>query len=144
MEGYTGQKVMSGTELELWINDKYMAQVTEFKAEMNLTKEKVNMVKHRGTAYKYTGWEGKGSCKFNHVSSYFINLLAEDMHNGKTTECTIVGKVSDPDVSGVERVALSGVVFDKLTLMDATAKKLMEDSQSFTFADFEILDTVAD
>jgi uncharacterized protein YbaA (DUF1428 family) len=144
MKGYTGQKVMSGTELELWINDKYMAQVTEFKSEITLTKEKVNMVKHRGVSYKYTGWEGKGSCKFNHVSSYFVKLLADDMKNGKTTVCTIVGKVSDPDVSGIERVALSGVVFDKLTLMDASAKKLMEDAQSFSFDNFEVLDTVDD
>jgi hypothetical protein len=66
------------------------------------------------------------------------------MKNGKTTVCTIVGKVSDPDVSGIERVALSGVVFDKLTLMDASAKKLMEDAQSFSFDNFEVLDTVDD
>lgn len=44
-EAFNSQQVMSGTQGEVWINDKYMAQVTAFKAEVNLTKEEVNQVK---------------------------------------------------------------------------------------------------
>lgn len=44
-EEFNSQQVMSGTQGEVWINDKYMAQVTAFKAETNLTKEEVNQVK---------------------------------------------------------------------------------------------------
>lgn len=44
-EAFNSQQVMSGTQGEVWINDKYMAQVTAFKAVVNLTKEEVNQVK---------------------------------------------------------------------------------------------------
>ena len=43
-EAFNSQQVMSGTQGEVWINDKYMAQVTAFKAEVNLTKEEVYQV----------------------------------------------------------------------------------------------------
>jgi hypothetical protein len=134
------QQVMSGTEGEIWIDGQYMAQVTSFKAEVTLVKEEVNQVKKRGKQYKTTGWEGKGSVKMNHVSSYFIDKLADNIKAGKQTVCTIVAKLSDPDAIGDERVCIQDATFDKLTLMDWEAKKLTEDDYDFTFTDFDILD----
>ena len=47
-EAMDAQQVMSGTEGEVWIDGKYMAQVTAFKAVVNLEKVEVNQVKDRG------------------------------------------------------------------------------------------------
>lgn len=71
-EAMDAQQVMSGTEGEVWIDGKYMAQVTAFKAVVNLEKVEVNQVKVRGKKYKTTGWEGKGNVKLNHMSSFCI------------------------------------------------------------------------
>lgn len=140
-ESFDAQQVMSGTQGEVWIDDEYMAQVTSFKAEVNLIKEEVHQVKRMGKQYKITGWEGKGNVKMNHMSSYFINLMAENIKNAHQTIVTIVAKLDDPDAIGSERVVIRDATFDKLTLMDWQAKKLTEDDYDFTFTDFEILDS---
>lgn len=66
--------------------------------------------------------------------------MADNIKNGKQTVCTIVSKVDDPDAIGAERVVIRDATFDKLTLADWQAKKLVEDDYDFTFTDFELLD----
>lgn len=140
-DSFNAQQVMSGTQGEVWIDDKYMAQVTAFKAEVNLMKDEVHQVKRMGKQYKTTGWEGKGNVKMNHMSSYFINKMSENIKAGKQTIVTIVVKLDDPDAIGSERIVIRDATFDKLTLMNWAAKKLTEDDYDFTFTDYDILDT---
>lgn len=135
------QQVMNGTEGEVWIDGDYMAQITEFKAAVNLKTVAVNIVKTRADQHKVVGWEGKGSLKMNHVSSYMINKCADNIKNGKQTTCTIISKLSDPDAIGTERIVIKDAVFESLTLADWTAKKNGEESYNFSFSDFEVLDS---
>ena len=144
MDLMNAQQVMSGTEGEVWIDGDYMAQATAFKAVANLIKQEVNQVKKRGKQYKTTGWEGKGSIKMNHVSSYMIDKMAHNIKDGHQTVCTIVAKMSDPDAIGAERVVIRDATFDSLTLMDWEAKKLTDESYDFTFTDFDFLETASE
>ena len=138
MDRFEAQRVMSGTQGEIWIDGKYMAEVTAFQAEIKLVKEEVNQVKTMSKQYKVTGWEGTGNVKMNHVSSYFINLMADNIRNARQTVVTIRVKLDDPDAVGREEVIIRDATFDKLTLMDWEAKKLTEDDYDFTFTDFEV------
>ena len=144
MDSFKAQQVMSGTEGEIWIDSQYMAQVKAFKAQVKLIKTEVNQVKVRAKQYKVTGWEGSGSVKMNHVSSYFVQKMSNNIKNGHQTVCEIVAKVSDPDSVGGERVAIHDATFDTLILQNWEAKKLMEDEVEFTFTDYDILDTADD
>lgn len=144
MDSMNAQQVMSGTEGEVWIDGDYMAQATAFKAVAHLIKHEVNQVKKRGKQYKSTGWEGKGSIKMNHVSSYMIDKMAQNIKDGHQTVCTIVAKMSDPDAIGAERVVIRDATFDSLTLMDWEAKKLTDESYDFTFTDFDLLETASE
>ena len=144
MDSFKAQQVMTGTEGEVWIDSQYMAQVTSFKAQVKLIKTEVNQVKVRAKQYKVTGWEGSGSVKMNHVSSYFVQKRSDNIKNGHQTVCEIVAKVSDPDAVGAERVAIHDATFDTLVLMNWEAKKLMQDDVNFTFTDYDILDTASD
>lgn len=138
MDKFIAQRVMSGTQGEIWIDGKYMAEVTAFKAEIKLIKEEVNQVKTMFKQYKVVGCEGTGNVKMNHVSSYFINLMADNIRKGRQTVVTIRAKLDDPDAVGREEVIIRDATFDKLTLMDWEAKKLTEDDYDFTFTDFEV------
>ena len=138
MEKFEAQRVMSGTQGEIWIEGKHMAEVTGFKAEIKLIKEEVNQVKTMFKQYKVVGCEGTGNVKMNHVSSYFINLVADNIRKGRQTVVTIRAKLDDPDAVGREEVIIRDATFDKLTLMDWEAKKLTEDDYDFTFTDFEV------
>lgn len=138
MDKFNAQQVMSGTQGEIWIDGKYMAEVTAFNAEVKLVKEEVNQVKTMFKQYKITGCEGTGNVKMNHVSSYFINLMADNIRNARQTVVTIRVKLDDPDAVGREEVIIRDATFDKLTLMDWEAKKLTEDDYDCTFTDFEV------
>ena len=138
MEKFEAQRVMSGTQGEIWIEGKHMAEVTGFKAEIKLIKEEVNQVKTMFKQYKVVGCEGTGNVKMNHVSSYFINLMADNIRKGRQTVVTIRAKLDDPEAVGREEVIIRDATFDKLTLMDWEAKKLTEDDYDFTFTDFEV------
>ena len=138
MEKFEAQRVMSGTQGEIWIEGKHMAEVTGFKAEIKLIKEEVNQVNTMFKQYKVVGCEGTGNVKMNHVSSYFINLMADNIRKGRQTVVTIRAKLDDPDAVGREEVIIRDATFDKLTLMDWEAKKLTEDDYDFTFTDFEV------
>ena len=131
MDKFNAQQVMSGTQGEIWIDGKYMAEVTAFNAEVKLVKEEVNQVKTMFKQYKITGCEGTGNVKMNHVSSYFINLMADNIRNARQTVVTIRVKLDDPDAVGREEVIIRDATFDKLTLMDWEAKKLTEDDYAF-------------
>jgi len=135
------QQVMSGTNGEVWIDGDYMAQITEFKANVTLKKQAVNIVKQMADEFKVVGWEGKGSLKMNHVSSYMVTKMAANIKAGKQTVCTLISKLSDPDSIGTERVVIKDATFDSLTLADWTAKKIGDESYNFTFTDFDILDS---
>lgn len=140
MDNFTASQVMSGTQGEVWIDGQYKAEVTGFKAEIKLLKEEVNQVKRMFKQYKVVGCEGTGNVKLNHVSSFFIQLMADNIKNARQTVCTIVVKLDDPDAVGAERISITDATFDKLTLMDWEAKKLTSDDYDFTFTDFDILD----
>jgi hypothetical protein len=142
MESYTPEKVINGTFGEVWVDDDYMAEATALEAKVTLEKTEVNQVGTLAKGYKITGIEGKGSLKLNKVSSYFIKKLSDNTKAGKTTTCTIISNLEDPDSFGAERIQLTGCTFDELTLVNWEAKKLGEESIAFSFTGWETLDLI--
>ena len=136
------EKVINGTFGEAWIDDYYGAEVTALEAKISLKKSEVNQTGTLFTGYKVTGIEGKGTIKLNKISSYFIQKMSENMKAGKTTVCTIISKLADPESDGAERIKLTGCTFDELTLANWEAGKLGEESYSFTFTGWEVLDAI--
>ena len=142
MKSYTPEKVINGTFGEVWVDDDYMAEVTALEAKVSLDKTEVNQVGTLAKGYKITGIDGKGTLKLNKVSSYFIKKLSDNTKAGKTTTCTIISKLNDPDSFGAERIQLNGCTFDELTLANWEAKKLGEESIAFSFTSWGVLDTI--
>ena len=68
--------------------------------------------------------------------------LADGIKSGNLEPVTIVAKLEDPAAYGAERVKLSGVCFDELTLIKFANKEIQEEECPFTFDDFEFLDMI--
>lgn len=139
---YDPEKTINGTYGSLWIDDYFLAETTGLEAKVSLEKTEVNQVGTLAKGYKITGIDCKGTIKLNKVTSYFIILLSENLKKGKTTTCTIISKLADPDSEGAERIKLTGCTFDELTLASWEAKKLGEESVPFSFTGWELLDTI--
>lgn len=142
MKSYAPERVINGTWGEVWVDDDYMAEVTALEAKVSLEKTEVNQVGTLAKGYKVTEIEGKGTLKMNKVSSYFIRKLSDNIKAGKTTSCTIISKLADPDSFGAERIQLNGCTFDELTLADWEAKKPGEESVAFSFTGWDVLDCI--
>lgn len=141
MDSMQAKQVMGGKHGELWVNDRYIAEITEFKASVSLDKVEIKMIKHKAKGYKITGYTGKGSLKLHKVDSFFLTALNNEIREGKQPVFTIVSKVSDPDAIGMERVIIRDATFDELILSDWSVDKVLEESYNFTFSDWEIIDT---
>lgn len=136
------EKVMNGTFGEVWLDDYYLAEVLSLEAKASLEKTEVNQARTLVKGYKVTGIDCKGTIKLNKVTSYFLTKLSESIKKGKVVKCTIISKLADPDSDGIERVKLTGCVFDEITLANWEVKKLGEESIPFTFTGWEVLDYV--
>lgn len=143
MSGYKSSQVISGTFGECWIDSDYVAEVTSLKATLSAKTESVSQCRKLMDGTKVTGIEAKGEIKLNKISSRFINMLANDLKNGIQTEFTIISKLDDPASMGCERIKLIGCTFTEVSLVDWELKKLSEESNAFTFTDFETLDVIA-
>ena len=137
---YDAKNVINGTYGEIWCDSDYLAEAIGLEAKITLDKSEVNMCRKLSKGYKVTGSDGKGTLKMNKVSSYFIRKLGDAIKAGKTPTSEIITNLKDPDAFGAEKIKLTGVVFDELTLADWEAKKNGEESIPFTFDSFEVLD----
>lgn len=142
MGGYKSSQVISGTFGECWIDSNYIAEVTALKASISAKTETVSQCRKLMDGTKVTGLETKGEIKLNKISSRFFNMLAENLKKGIQTEFTIISKLDDPASMGCERIKLIGCTFTEINLVDWELKKLGEESNAFTFTDFEPLDLI--
>ena len=142
MTTYSEKNTINGTHGEVWVDNDYMAEATGLEAKITFEKSEVTRCKQMAKGYKVTGTDGKGTLKMNHVSSYFLIKLSDAAKEGKTVEASILTRLADPDAFGAEEIKLNGVIFDELTVANWEARKLTEESISFTFKDFEVIESI--
>lgn len=141
MNGMVPSQAILGTFGEAWIDDDYMAETNKLRAEVNINYDDVRQARKLTTGKKMTGLEGSGEIQFVKVSSYMAKKISDKIKAGKTPSFKIISKLKDPDAIGAERIALYGCKFEKTTLADWEHGSIGSESYSFTFEDWEFLDT---
>ena len=144
MRKMDSSQVMLGTWGELWIDDEYMAEVTKARAEVKISYDDIKRVRNLMTGKKMTGLEGEGEVEMHKVSSFMLVKINQYLKEGKTPKFTMIIKLDDPDAIGGERVALYDVKFEKMTLADWENAANGKESFSFTFEDWDVLDTATE
>ena len=141
-KNFDSNRVMNGTYGEVYFDDEYLAEVEEFKAEVDITYSDVSRVRNLFAGKKMTKLEGKISIKMHHVRSNIADKVAAAVKAGKTPSYKILGKLDDPDAFGAERAAFYACKPSKITIFDWKNASLTEESYDFTFEDFDLLDKV--
>ena len=137
------KRILNGTFGELWLDGDYVAECHKAQAKVEFTKEEI---KQCGTFFidnKVVGCKGTGSLTLYKVNSRMGKKLSDMIKDKKDARFTLISKVADPDAYGTERVAVTGVQFDDLTLFDWEAQKPLETEAPFTFTGYEYLDEIA-
>ena len=81
-----------------------------------------------------------GSMRIYNASSRLLAAEGAAMKSGKDLRHTFISKLDDPDAVSAQRVMLTGVSFDDLTLADWEAAKLGTIEAPFTADGYEILE----
>lgn len=86
--------------------------------------------------------KGTGSLTMHKVNSRMAIKVANMVRNKQDVRFTLISKLADPDAYGAERVSITGVQMDDLTLFDWEAQKPLETEAPFTFTGYEYLDQI--
>lgn len=140
MRGYLPRQVFNGTYGEVWFDGEYLAEIISFKAEIGIKTTGVKMIGHLVEGQKMTALEPKGEMKINKINSVILKKLNESLKKGKMPTFTIMSKIDDPDAITSERIVCRECVLDKMILADWETGKNSEESYSFTFTDWDLLD----
>lgn len=137
----SGNRVISGTWGEVWVNGEKWAELTAGQAKYAYTKSDVQMCGQMAVDSKVVNVKGTGSITVNHVFTRNITR-ADQLLGGVDIRATIIMKLADPDAYGAERVALYNVSFDDETIMDFQAGNVGKKTYPFTFTRREWLDVI--
>jgi hypothetical protein len=142
MTGFTDEQVFLGNWGEVWFDGEYMAEVKSFRAEINISYEDISRVRSLMKGKKMTEIEGSGEVVLHKVSSYIMKKIADSLKKGVAPRFTIMSKLDDPNAEGSERIVCYDCVFEKSILADWERGSVGEESYSFNFGDWAILDAV--
>ena len=138
----SAKRVISGTWGEVWLDGDKVSECYGLQAKVSFNKEDSALCGQMASDKKVTSIECTGSLRMHKVTSRMALAIGENIRNGKDVRFTIVSKLKDPDAYGAERVVLSNVSFDDLTLADWEAKSVGKVECPFTFTDYEFLDEI--
>ena len=137
-------KIIRGTNGRLWMNDKLLANVKSFECKVKLEYEDIdengNPIKQR----RYVGASIEGTMVLHKVDSTVLKLLDDGVTSMDMPEINLVSKISDPRVTGMERVRLNNVTFDEFNMASFENSKVGEESIPFRAGGYENTDTMND
>ena len=133
--------VRSGTWGSLWLDGEQVAECYGCQIKLTKTKEDVARCRTLVAGKKLTGISGTGTVRIYNATSRLIQAEAQALKNGQDLRHTLISNLDDPDNPNNQRISVTGVSFDDLTLADWEAAKLGQLEAPFTFEDFDVLDS---
>ncbi len=138
----SAKRVISGTWGEVWLDGDYVSECSGLQAKVSFNKTDVNMCRRMATDKKVTSISCTGSLKLHKVNSRMAMAIGGRIKNGQDVRFKVMSKLDDPDAYGAEKIVLSNVSFDDLTLADWEVAKNGTVEAPFTFTDYDFLDLI--
>lgn len=142
MAKLTGNRAISGTNGNIWVNGELWGECKAFEAKVTGEFEDVTFAGEYNKHAKYMGWTGEGTITLTKVYSRGMSIMADAFKKGVMPAIKIVGKLADPDAYGAERVALEEVVFKEFNILKFENRTIVEEELSFSFADYDVLEQI--
>jgi len=140
----SAKRVVSGTWGEVWVDGDYVSECYGCKLAVKSNKDKIAMSGKMATDNKVSSIELTGSLKLYKCNSRMARLIGDKLKQGRDVRFTVISKLDDPDAYGAERVAVTGVSFDDLTLADWEVGKTGTIESPFTYTDYNFLDLITE
>jgi len=138
----TAPRTISGTHGYLYWDGEIIFEVTSFEAKIKPNRETITFAGDMVADSKLMSLEGEFSFKIKKVFSRGQIKLAAEFKAGRDPRSQLIGKLSDPDAYGSERVVLNNCWFSDITLMNFESGKISEDEFSGGFTDWSFPDVI--
>ncbi len=139
---FNDNKFLKGTSGELFINNKFCAEINKVNIKMTGQFEDFAPVKDYCTHHVYVGYDGSGTLEGVRIDTGMDAEIMEAYQNGTTPEIKISSILTDPNTGKTEHYMVTGVQFTEVTPVDWEAKKLVTRSMPFTFTGIQALSTI--
>ena len=126
----------------MWLDGEQVAECYGCQIKLSKTKEDVARCRTLVAGKKLTGISGTGTVRIYNATSRLIQAEAQALKNGQDLRHTLISNLDDPDNPSNQRISITGVSFDDLTLADWQAAAVGSVTAPFTFSDYEYLDQI--
>jgi hypothetical protein len=133
--------ILTGNNGDVWFNGMLMATLKSIKCTCKSDTQTDNYVGDSRTYTIWQGWSGDGSITLSKIDSYVWKMAANAFKTGSMPDIKIISSLTNSS-GETEKVAVEGVMFSQFDLVNIESKKVNEESYSFTFDDFEPIDTI--
>lgn len=144
MSGIRGNKTLSGTWGELWIDGEKIFEFSKIELKVTVNREDVQL--GIDVDSKMTGLKGEGSYVVKKVYTRAKSAL-EKLAKGIDVRSEIIAKLEDPDAVGgqIERWSCDNVWLNEIPVVNWEKGGIIEEENTlgFTPSDLQNLDAVA-
>lgn len=121
-----GRNVLNGKNAKLYWDGELVLEVETFESKVVANREEVPMIGNMDIDSKLISLTGEGNLTVKKVFSRGMKKLLDAWKKGRDPRSTLSGLLDDPDAIGgqKERVTISNVWFNELTLMQFEAGQL--------------------
>lgn len=134
------RRVVNGTWGTLYLEGEEVFEITSFSAKVEHNKEDIQMARNMMIDTKITSMKGTGSMTIKKMTSRMLRVIGDNVRNGIDNRFTLISEIDDPDTIGAERVIITGVSFDDMTLAEWSVGEVGSNEYPFTFTGFELED----
>lgn len=139
---FSHNKVIRGIHGKCWVNNQLMANVKSAEAKAAIDYEDLDINGDYGRKKRYMGYSISGTLTLHKFDSFIVKLYKDGVMTGDLPEVKIVLALDDPTAYGAERVILTDVYFDEITLNKFENRTVLEEEVPFTAGGFEFLDVI--
>lgn len=144
MSSYKGNRTLSGTHGEVWVDGEKIWELSKIEQKITANREDVQL--GIDVDSKLTGLKGEFTLEISKVYTRFRNIL-EDMKNGVDHRVQIIANLKDPDAIGAQMECYStdNCWFNDLPFISWEKGAIVKDSFTggFTPSDMVNLDKIA-
>lgn len=140
---YSITNIINGTFGQVWEDGVRIAEVTAFQVKVTKTFDEKSQAGNMVTDRKLLSVKITGSMTLDKVYTRGANDV-EQAIAGYDLRHQLVGAVADPSAVGAERVSLSGVSYDEITVADWAVAKSGSLTIPFQAAGIKYLDKVVE
>jgi len=134
--------MLKGNDQKVYFNGEELATLSKAEAKLKLDYEDIELCGQYATEHEYVGYSIEGTLTYKKVDSKVLALYHEAVTKGEVPGLTITGVNMAVD-GKIESVTITDAKVTEISLINAEAKKVIEEEVPFNASSFKVNNLIA-